>query len=109
MKTYTDIEQSKKLAEILPIESADMCWEAIYAYPKEDIIEYADKPTIGYIKHCLPAWSLSALFDILENPMLLKYDESWHIYNEDIKCLYFDNSIDACYEMIVELHKKGLL
>lgn len=24
MKSYTDIEQSKKLAEILPIESADM-------------------------------------------------------------------------------------
>lgn len=24
MKAYTDIEQSKKLAEILPIESADM-------------------------------------------------------------------------------------
>jgi hypothetical protein len=24
MKTYTDLEQSKKLAEILPIESADM-------------------------------------------------------------------------------------
>ena len=26
MKTYTDIEQSKKLAEILPPESADMKW-----------------------------------------------------------------------------------
>ena len=24
MKAYTDIEQSKKLAEILPVESADM-------------------------------------------------------------------------------------
>ncbi len=26
MKSYTDIEQSKKLAEFLPIESADMFW-----------------------------------------------------------------------------------
>ena len=26
MKAYTDLEQSKKLAEILPIESADMCF-----------------------------------------------------------------------------------
>ena len=26
MKSYTDLEQSKKLAEILPPESADMCW-----------------------------------------------------------------------------------
>ena len=28
MKSYTDIEQSKKLAEILPIESADGFYEA---------------------------------------------------------------------------------
>ena len=27
MKNYTDIEQSRKLAEILPIESADGFWE----------------------------------------------------------------------------------
>lgn len=26
MKGYTDLEQSKKLAEFLPLESADMCW-----------------------------------------------------------------------------------
>lgn len=26
MKAYTDIEQSKKLAEILPIETADAWW-----------------------------------------------------------------------------------
>ena len=26
MKSYTDLEQSKKLAEILPIESADMSY-----------------------------------------------------------------------------------
>lgn len=26
IKSYTDLEQSKKLAEILPLESADMCW-----------------------------------------------------------------------------------
>ena len=27
MKAFTDIEQSKKLAEILPTESADQTWE----------------------------------------------------------------------------------
>ena len=26
MKSYTNLEQSEKLAEILPIESADMCY-----------------------------------------------------------------------------------
>lgn len=32
MKTYTDIKQSKKLAEILPIESADMRYGYIAPY-----------------------------------------------------------------------------
>ena len=34
MKSYTDIEQSKKLAEILPIKSADMKeeWRDIEGY-----------------------------------------------------------------------------
>ena len=27
MKSYTDLEQSRKLAKILPIESADMSWK----------------------------------------------------------------------------------
>jgi hypothetical protein len=26
IKSYTDLEQSKKLAEVLPIDSADMYW-----------------------------------------------------------------------------------
>ena len=26
MKAYTDLKQSKKLTEILPLETADMCW-----------------------------------------------------------------------------------
>ena len=26
IKSFTDLEQSKKLAEILPLETADMCW-----------------------------------------------------------------------------------
>lgn len=29
MKAYTDLEQSRKLAEILPLESADMHWQYI--------------------------------------------------------------------------------
>lgn len=29
IKAYTDLEQSKKLVEILPIESADMYWRSL--------------------------------------------------------------------------------
>ena len=43
MKSYTDIEQSKKLAEILPLESADMYYQ--YVLPKSDKIMY--NPILG--------------------------------------------------------------
>lgn len=29
IKAHTNIEQSKKLAEVLPLESADMTWEQV--------------------------------------------------------------------------------
>jgi hypothetical protein len=29
MKSYTDLEQSRKLADILPLESADQTWARI--------------------------------------------------------------------------------
>ena len=108
MKSFTDIPQSKKLAEILPIESADMNYFEPFVNSTDSPDEIYGEVRVGG-GGGLPAWSLAALLDILKNPMLLKYDGSWHIYNEDIKCLDFDNSIDACYEMILKLHEKGLL
>lgn len=41
MKSYTDIGESKKLAEILPLESADMHYSL-----DTDIMEYENIPTI---------------------------------------------------------------
>ena len=63
MKAYTDITQSKRLAKILPIESADM-W-----YGNEDPYKIA----IGqwndneHDEDDIPCWSLAALFDLLPN------------------------------------------
>lgn len=73
-KICTSIEQSKKLAEILPLESADMTWEQVTKDLAED---FTWKPTIGLnegIKGNLfsyrngyisPCWSLTALLDVL--------------------------------------------
>ena len=44
MKNYTDINQSKKLAEILPLESADMTWEQVADSLEQSFVW---KPTIG--------------------------------------------------------------
>lgn len=83
IKSYTDIEQSKKLAEILPIESADMYYQ--YVLPRSDKIKR--NPVIGnplnalkwynkgYItsgkepvtldEYCILCWSLTALLNVL--------------------------------------------
>ena len=65
IKSYTDLEQSKKLAEILPLESADMY------YPNRIDIKCQGALPIEY-KHGNPllsqeiaAWSLAALLDLI--------------------------------------------
>jgi hypothetical protein len=63
MKSYTDIEQSRKLAEILPLESADM-W--FHPYPNDEY--WYDVPNIGNADlkyNQLPCWSLASLIDVL--------------------------------------------
>ena len=66
MKNYTDIEQSKMLAEILPIETADMC----YPYDRHLNKMYGDIPYVmGYKRFNedtdFPCWSLGALISLL--------------------------------------------
>ena len=62
MKAYTDNEQSKKLAEFLPLESADMYWwpTSIRYY-----IEAIDDGDFNEEEGHIRAWSLAALIDIL--------------------------------------------
>ena len=111
MKSYTDIEQSKRLAEILPIDSADMC----YPYDRHLDKLYGDIPYVmGYKRFNedtdFPCWSLAALLSILPNPTLTQYkDNKWNIaiFDEDNhfkqEC-FAQEPIDACYEMVVRLH-----
>jgi hypothetical protein len=72
MKSYTDIEQSKKLAEILPLESADMWYHGHYS-PWKSEREYDDEPCPfhsmrpNWDKQC---WSLTALLDVLPNEII---------------------------------------
>jgi len=80
MKSYTDLEQSKKLAEILPVESADMHYNNVSIkginYVDEhraELMEYnkaiklLSKYTINPLFEVIPCWSLAALIDILES------------------------------------------
>ena len=65
IKSLTSLEQSKKLAEFLPIESADMHWQ----YIEEDNGQlqwfYLPKDFSINENESIPAWSLSVLLKLL--------------------------------------------
>lgn len=121
MKAYTDIEQSKKLADILPIESADM-WYC--PYPNE--VDWYGEPRIGkaeLLLNQLPCWSLAALLSVLpsvikrnEKTMFLTLEKAgaYNLYyksNDRLDELWETDfePIDACYKMILCLHELKLL
>ena len=113
MKSYTDIKQSKKLAEFLSLESADMCYlredgKAKTMSPSEiSEILNVSKPQV------IPCWSLAALMDILDRGALFITPQGWacqsYINFKAITSSYYDNPVDSCYEMIIKLHEQKLL
>ena len=128
MKSYTDLEQSKKLAEILPSESADMWWNW-FSDPFDEINggEYATEPLLHkpvcYPEKVIPCWSLAALLNILPHCIDDGYDltlgklpdnKSWYVCYDDIDnfvCIYItkSNLVDACVEMIIRLKEYDLI
>lgn len=139
IKSYTDIEQSKKLVEILPIESADgfweyhnkwysECdeWEGYEDYPRaEPYLEYTRKENEWKEdKSDIPCWSLAALLDVIpkrikyynvlridisENEFAIWYDEIAYGVNNDLPDITKDNPVDACVAMIEKLHELKML
>ena len=111
MKSYTDLEQSKKLAEILPLESADMYYG--YGKDKPEFLPYSDAEVINL---CLPCWSLAKLLDILKDKIIFggASDNEWFVsYTTKnptkVSFIYKSNLVDACYEMIISLNELNLL
>ena len=122
-KIATDLEQSKKLAKILPVESADMVYfidnNTLYPFPPSQA-----NPALPHIS----AWSLSALMNILPNEIIFEL-KSYHfkmitdVYSNGEK--YYDlgymgngywleyeddvDLVDACYKMIIKLHERDIL
>lgn len=106
MKSYTDIEQSKKLADILPLESADM-----YYWCGEDLRVGGYKAID--IDYDIPCWSLAALLSVLPKIHKLKpildLEENSIQYSGTDVYVVADNPVDACYEVIIKLNKLNLL
>ena len=125
IKSYTNIEQSKKLAEILPFETADM-FHFIHGDNHSETIgigyskvaaEFYSKTKLEYI----PCWSLAALLKYLREikplvyiPILFPNKSEWILqfaeYGHGNVCeVSCNNPIDACYEMILKLKELNLL
>lgn len=120
MNNYTSLEQSKILAEILPIDSADMCLNISQWHknmpplmtPYSRFKEFFSMETPYFL---IPCWSLAALLDVLPYPTLAQHaNELWSLTAwiekvEPYSVEECDNKIDACYEMILKLHDQKLL
>ena len=135
MKAYTGVEQSKKLAEILPLESADMWWAERYEGRVLENGQYVVNDTPYYYLSIIqpssnnnsqdtikdiPCWSLAALLDLMPriehvkpfvdlSPKLDSEKVAIYYHSGDSPYIVKDNLIDACYEMIIELNKRKLL
>ena len=111
MKAYTDIYQSKKLAEILSIESADM------GYLWNGISSYCDYPvsnqTIFKRIENIPCWSFAALMDVLDCVSSFKTPQGWtcqtYVGPKVVTSNYYSNPVDACVEIILKLKEKNLI
>jgi hypothetical protein len=121
MKSYTDIEQSKVLAEILPIEGADMGW-----YYSRNPQAARNQMWVGTKAENadIPCWSLAALLDIIpkrikdynvlridinEKDTAIWYDEIGYGVNNALPNITMESAVDACYEMILKLNELNLL
>lgn len=128
-KSYTDLEQSKELSKILPIQSADFSWRASFN-GETNKWEHDFVPT----PHCFhsyigePCWSLEALMEIL--PESIAPDNGSNqvykmcVYNYDgqhcvdyigevdgdsYMCVAEDSFVDACAKMIIKLKENDAL
>lgn len=126
------MSQSKKLAKILPLESADMWW-SVYGHNGGKIINGEHRLRFNICDDTdIPAWSLTALLSVLPNNKHItttlsrggwkiepvEYIDKWFCeyedeVDEDSPCRGFtvsaDNLIDACYEMILKLNELKML
>ena len=117
IKSYTDLEQSKKLAEILPLESADMYDYTANGdlYKTPNVIESKDDLYVD--ENSIPCWSLAALLNILPEYNLQRTDWYYKIEHkivittnkDNYSSKNCDNPVDACYEMIMHLNELKML
>ena len=114
IRAYTTIEQSRKLAEILPLESADMKYICVdickgLKYMPEprfikNIPDHADEYDVS-------AWSLAALLGVLPKYEIYNNGETIQLdVNPEALATEGDEVLlDLVVNMIIHLHELNLL
>lgn len=127
-KICTTIEQSKKLIELgIDVNTADMCYPPYYM-SDENSLYYAKKAenfTVAELSQnrsnkdeYIPAWSLTALFDLLpehtripsrlkQNKYMFNYHNGIVEFGDDCHKDKSTNLFDAVFEMVVWLKENG--
>lgn len=126
IKSYTDIEQSKKLAEILPLETADMCFVNDGTAIKIDANSYNVRKSMWKGVQLIPCWSLAALLEQIPSEIcddegnsvwlsIYKENDNYQlVYSslqddfDDIETDVHEHFVDACVSMIESLHELNL-
>ena len=113
IKSFTDLPQSKVLAEFLPLESADMWWSRCTITDFGDgvlKVSYAVEPCnisqFRNTKEDIPCWSLAALLGVLPNSTDICKNIEGRYY---VHGFISDNPVDACVDAIKALHEQNLL
>ena len=115
MKSYTDLEQSKKLMEFLSLESADMCYLSEESLVPKVVYNgmaffNSEEERLINIIYC---WSVAALMNVLDRGALFITPQGWacqsYINFKAITSDHHSNPIDACYEIILRLHELKML
>lgn len=119
IKSYTDLYQSKKLAKILPLSTADMCYKCIGEDPYDVTLRpYSEWKEVykGLLVDkevdVIPCWSLTALLSVLPNYQLQTQDDGIGVLcscDGKFNIVTTDNPVDTCVAMIIKLHKLKML
>ena len=127
IKSYTDLEQSKKLTEILPLESADMVLP--FSHPKNDVYIPGYVVSRNYIevynemikltamqkedicKLIQPCWSLAALLNVLPKYELNNFGNTIQldVNLESLATEGDETLLDLVVNMIIHLHELKML
>ena len=109
IKSHSDLDQSRKLAEILPLESADMC------YTSEDFVDEdtgdvvsIEKVSFGHPSNTeIGCWSLAALLGVLPSYEINNFGNGIQldVKNEAFVTEGDETLLDLVVNMIIHLHE----